>query len=348
MLRAHVLGRNFHIVTHNGVLTAITDESAAENATAELKEDVMTLLRVLLTLDAETAGCSVEADKVKILRAVHLAVGIPQLSIVLQALLSETAVKVMRAVGAFYMSSRLRAVGLQAHSIAWSDRSALHCAAQESAAAVDRVLTDSLGDLEARDSTGATPLVLAARFNHTDTLERLVEAGANVESRDENKRTPIIWASWNGHTATVEKLASMGADVNAATEDGRTGLMLAAMAGHTATVEALAQLGADVNAARQSGSTGLILAAWAGHTATVEVLAQLGADVNAANKNGNTGLMHAAGAGHAATVEALAQLGADVDAANEDGLTAKDWANNTGHTNIAERLHELHELQGWR
>ena len=209
VLRAHVLERKFHIVTHNGVLTAITDESAAENATSELKEDVMTLLRVLLTLDAETAGCSVEADKVKILRAVHLAVGIPQLSIVLQALLAETAHKVMEAVGAFSMYVRVRALTMQAESIAWSDRSALHCAAQESAAAVDRVLTDPREDLEARDSKGATPLVLAARFNHVDTLERLVEAGADVESRDNSKRTPIIWASWNGHTSTVEKLASV-------------------------------------------------------------------------------------------------------------------------------------------
>merc|ERR1740117_1062818 len=128
VLRAHVLEREFHIATHNGVLTAITDESAAENATSELQEDVMTLLQVLLTLDAETAGCSVEADKVKILRAVHLAVGIPQLSIVLQALLAKTAQKVMYAVGAYSMYVRVRALTAQADSIAWSDRSALHCA----------------------------------------------------------------------------------------------------------------------------------------------------------------------------------------------------------------------------
>jgi len=261
VLRAHVLEREFHIVTHNGVLTAITDESAAKNATSELKEDVMTLLRVLLILDAETAGCSVKADKVKILWAVHLAVGIPQLSIVLQALLAETALRLMEAVGAFSMYTRVDALEQQADSIAWSDRSALHCAAQESAAAVDWVLTDSCDDLEARDSKGATPLVLAARFNHADTLERLVEAGADVESRDNSKRTPIIWASWNGHTSTVEKLASVGADVNAADENGKTGFMLAALGDHTATVEALAQLGVDVNAATKNGFTGLIYAA---------------------------------------------------------------------------------------
>jgi len=165
VLRAHSLQLKFHIATHNGVLTAVDTEEDAYKAGPALKADLMTLMRKLLVLDVETAQCSVEADRVKILGAVQVAVGIPQLTIVIQALLADAGHKMMVYTGTgLDLLARVASLKGQAACVAWSGRTALHVAAQESAAAVEHCLRDSQADLEARDSTGATPLLLAARW----------------------------------------------------------------------------------------------------------------------------------------------------------------------------------------
>ena len=165
-----------------------------------------------------------------------MAVGIPQLTIVIQGLLAGAGKEMMLAtLTGMGLFAQLLSLNAQAASVAWSGRTALHVAAQESAAAVEHCLRDSQADLEARDSTGATPLLLAARFNHMQTLECLLEAGARWDAEDSKGVTGIMWAAGGGHTATVEALAKLGADVNAAEKDhGATSLMGAAAGGFTA------------------------------------------------------------------------------------------------------------------
>ena len=58
----------------------------------------------------------------------------------------------------------------------------------------------------------------------------------------------LIEASRLGHTETVEMLMEKGADVNARNNDGWTALMMASNDGQTETVALLVEKGADVNA----------------------------------------------------------------------------------------------------
>ncbi len=100
--------------------------------------------------------------------------------------------------------------------------------------------------LEARDKTGATPLMHAAAFGNFATLKLLVEAGADVNARNSSDATALLWCARNPEKAKF--LIEHGADVNASSKQGTTALKVAALrAGGAETVALLLAKGAEVN-----------------------------------------------------------------------------------------------------
>lgn len=93
-----------------------------------------------------------------------------------------------------------------------------------------------------------------------------------------------------GRYQTVEHLLNNGADVNQATKSGITPIHNAAKAGFVRTANLLIKHGADVNAQDQSGQTPLHLAAKATHPAMCELLLRNGADTTVRDLGGGTPL----------------------------------------------------------
>jgi len=120
-------------------------------------------------------------------------------------------------------------------------------------------------DVNAKNSDGETPLILAiAKNRDVEVFKCLVSHGADVNVRLRDNQTPlhlIATRFYSGSTAALEYLVSQGANPNAQEEDGYTPL-------HTAAVESpnveilrcLISLGADVNAKTYKGSTPLYFA----------------------------------------------------------------------------------------
>ena len=79
----------------------------------------------------------------------------------------------------------------------------------------------------------------AARGGHTETVQLLLDKGANANAADSYGRTALHGAAWGGHTEMVQLLLDKGANAKAATSDGRTALHGAAWRGHTETVQLL-------------------------------------------------------------------------------------------------------------
>ena len=188
-------------------------------------------------------------------------------------------------------------------------------------------------DVNARDESGNTPLLLAIREGGGGTagspasedpavVTLLLEAGADVNARDNNGVTPLHHAAggrrviegrgWGRveNPAIVTTLLEAGADVNARVggDDGRdlfrltfplgtTPLHRAASQQHRETVGLLLAAGADIHARDSDGNSPLLQAAFGGfrNPAVLETLVEAGADVNDRNERGGTVLLAALG-----------------------------------------------------
>ena len=93
-------------------------------------------------------------------------------------------------------------------------------------------------DIEIQDSTGRTPLLVAAQSDNTQALSRLLEAGASPLSKDKMGQTALYLAV-NGSIELSSLLIKAKADVNAKSVGGVTPLMLAAGTGKMELVKLL-------------------------------------------------------------------------------------------------------------
>lgn len=88
-------------------------------------------------------------------------------------------------------------------------------------------------------------LLRAAAAGNGDTVKTLLTASdIDVNVKDETGATPLILAARNGHDGVVKTLLIARADINAKDNQGKTAMMYASTAGHDDTVRALMQAGA--------------------------------------------------------------------------------------------------------
>jgi len=89
-------------------------------------------------------------------------------------------------------------------------------------------LISRVKDLNAKDSTGMTPLTCAASRGNIETIKLLLSKGVDVNAKDSDGWTPLIYAAHIGNTETVKLLLGKGVDVNVKANHGKTALAIAA------------------------------------------------------------------------------------------------------------------------
>jgi len=208
-----------------------------------------------------------------------------------------------------------------------------------------KLLLQHGASLDARNETGATPLIWAATFGHDSAVRLFLKHGAKVDARDTSGATALIDAACECAIIdmpetykSMKLLLDHGAQVDARDKSGRTALMDATIAGRTKNMRLLLDHAADLNARDNDGNTPLLLSAGAGYTSSaaviytvepIKLLLSHGANIEDRDKRGNTPLMlAAAGDGYesAAAVKLLLAQGADPAARNSKGQTALDIA----------------------
>lgn len=107
-----------------------------------------------------------------------------------------------------------------------------------------------------------TPLLLAARSCHLETVRVLIRHGADVNARSKMDQTALHAVCWTKHAAkdlteVVRALLQAGADVNALNRKGQSPLHWAAHYGHVEAVRLLVQYGANTIARNEDGETPL-------------------------------------------------------------------------------------------
>jgi ankyrin repeat protein len=96
----------------------------------------------------------------------------------------------------------------------------------------------------ARNSTGFTALTGAVSQNHNGIAKVLVARGAKVDHKYEGDFTPLMHAAHAGNIELVKLLLDHGADPNAKNSEGKTPLSFAVEKGHQDLVDLLKKHGA--------------------------------------------------------------------------------------------------------
>jgi hypothetical protein len=81
-------------------------------------------------------------------------------------------------------------------------------------------------NLDAKDSYGSSPSVVAATFGVTDAAFALIEGGADVNQTNNDGSTPLHIAAFFCHAEIVQALLNAGADTETRNGTGKTALQI--------------------------------------------------------------------------------------------------------------------------
>lgn len=183
-----------------------------------------------------------------------------------------------------------------------------------------------------------TPFHSAAARNDTAAVRKFIRRGTHLDVLGEhgyigmNRRTPLFWAAVNGALETVELLLEAGAQANFQDARGRTPLHWAARLHRVAIVKSLLSKHAEPNIADMDHMTPIVCAALARNTTRelFSLLVQAGADINyQLPSSGDTALHIAVREENEDAALALLACGGNIMQVNNDGLRPLDCSTDT-------------------
>ncbi|MEM1009073.1 MAG: ankyrin repeat domain-containing protein, partial [Myxococcota bacterium] len=137
-------------------------------------------------------------------------------------------------------------------------KTALHWLAQRGWTEIlcEALATQKLQTIDVPDKNGGHPLAYAASTGHADTVQLLVQRGANPNATFSSNTTALYLASLGGHAEATKALIEAGANVDIKTDDTQeTPLHLAVESGSLLCVQYLLDAGAKQELQNKKGAT---------------------------------------------------------------------------------------------
>jgi len=205
---------------------------------------------------------------------------------------------------------------------------------------VVRRLLEKGVDVDAVDSDGYTPLLVALIVQEPEIAEWLIQHGADIDRPDKQGKTPLCTAAWGTENRGVMTLLMQrGANIALAHNGGWNVLCWAAEKDDLSTAHKVVRKGLGVNSRDSLQRTPLMYAAANGSMHVLDLLLAAGADVNARDAAGWTALMFAAQTDNVPVAHALLRHGANRRLRDhEKHWTAEERATRVGQERIAELL----------
>ncbi|SES11843.1 ankyrin repeat domain-containing protein [Sphingobium sp. YR768] len=170
---------------------------------------------------------------------------------------------------ALFLASALASAPAQAEALPAPERrqELLFEAAKLGRADLIPLLVNNGADVNAYESRGFTPLILAAYNGQADTVEALLKAGADPCKPDLRQgNTAQMGVAFKGDDRIATRLLKERCDVNARNKAGQTALMTASLFGRTVQVKLLLEHGADAGLIDASGRSAASVAKAQGNT----------------------------------------------------------------------------------
>lgn len=206
---------------------------------------------------------------------------------------------------------------------------------------LEGVLTRMLDTTPVADPDAA--LLRAAEEGDADTAARALRAGADLEARDASERTALLLAATFDRVEVAHLLVAMGASPDALDDRHDTPWLVTGVTGSVEMLEALLPAGPDLTIRNRYGGISVIPASERGHVDYVRRVVQTDIDINHVNDLGWTALLEAVvlgdgGERHQEIVEILLDAGADPSIADKEGVTALEHAERKGQSEVAALL----------
>ncbi|XP_048251523.1 serine/threonine-protein phosphatase 6 regulatory ankyrin repeat subunit C-like [Haliotis rufescens] len=217
-----------------------------------------------------------------------------------------------------------------------SGQSLLHTAAETgNLKLAEFLLSQGKVDINTRDASGRTPVMLAAAAGHRIMFEFLTKKQCDLSLKDTESRGVLHYASQGGNLGIVQDVGCK--DVNETDRYDKTPVSYCVERGHKHIFDTLLNTGGDLSVVDTDKNTLLHLASKGGNQAIVEHLLSSGTfDINAVNRDRRTPLLVAAYSGHTDICQHLIVVGADVHRQDYDGNDVVLVAAQTGNLQLAE------------
>ncbi|GBG31585.1 Ankyrin repeat and protein kinase domain-containing protein 1 [Hondaea fermentalgiana] len=158
---------------------------------------------------------------------------------------------------------------------------------------IARVLIERGANVDAQQSDGWTPLMLACRYSQPEIAKMLVERGAKLDLQKCDGWTALMIACSEGETEIATLLVQRGAKLDVQNNQGWTALMFACELAQPKVAQDIIRRGALLDTQQKQGWTALMFAARHDQPETVRMLLERGAKVDIEDQDGVTALMHA-------------------------------------------------------
>ena len=209
-------------------------------------------------------------------------------------------------------------------------------------AKIQMILSNFMIDMNLTAARSDSALIRAAENGHKDTVQFLLDNGAEPNTVSKDGLTALHGAAFEGHEDVAKILIEGGAEANTASPKyGWTPLQYASRSGSKSVVKLLLDNGAEPNMGNYAGYTPLFFAMQyinPARTDVVRLLLDKGADSNIAYTNGWTPLHRAASDGRIDEVQLLLDRGAQPNMVDQDGMTPLHLAIVEGHEDVANLL----------
>jgi len=175
-----------------------------------------------------------------------------------------------------------------------------------------RILAAAGTDLEAKNDTDWTSLVIACFIQDLDLTETLLDVGANPNVYQEYKHVNILqYACMKNHASIAAILLQRGANLNFSMGYSEPALIYAAQNGMTDIIKLMIIVGTNLDVCTYRGyKSALMIAAAKGYNPIVQMLVAARASVNSFDSSGRTALDYAKEHGNIICITILRKAGA--------------------------------------
>jgi|GEM_PF-7092303 len=193
------------------------------------------------------------------------------------------------------------------------------------------------------DSKGNTAMHLAGQVGDYALIPKLLKAGGSMSAQNQTGQTPLHLAVQNNRLEFIRTFLATGGDINAKDFMNQTPLHLAAkQKTNPELLPLLLKSQPDLRATNTKGQSPLHIASLAGQKKQLTLLITP-ETINSQDNKGNTPLHLAAQKGHKEAVQYLLQNGASPKIANQKGYTPAQLAIQNWHLETLKELPSEYE-----